>query len=730
MAPNNNNPNNNNPDLLYLLSRGQLLLLEDARLNSLITAVANFYTTRNDQSTWGNFLRALAIELAKLDYYYAYDVVGKNPQFLTPPDIRRRWADPLYVSSNWPSQTQFDTDFKTMLIDLLAAYRMGSTVASIQDVIFAYTGKNIVVEELYKQIGTFFDQSDRNAIKVSVNVGGTDPLTDIQSLNQLQIITQSLYGAIDLAKPAHVGLEFTTIFGEGEGLDCWLSAKYLPAQAYDTLPPSMQAYYTVYAYVFNQNPVFWHPNTQFNQYSIITAYAGSPPTVYAQIALNSGTSGSGPIWNPTPLGTTVDGGVTWLNVVGVPPAQISIGDFNSGFFTLTSVDNASGGSTLYVGTITGGDSNAFAGVTFIISGFGNAVNNGTFVCLASSSQTLLLANASGTMEMHAATALASTGFGYGFTPYGDFYGSMLTPVQVQGMYQPLYLNSNCTGTGIDDNLIITFEQEEEPPFDPMLIQAPVFDPANPTTTIAAYGRRFTAALSPALWSALPTLTFSVTNTVADGKNATYTYTGGPLVEGELVTIQNCGRSAFNVTAKIKAVTSTTFQIPLMQILVSAADTGAGFVTPTLQSAYYLQSGIYQLGQLPPNPNPTIGTNWYANTFFFLGQTIYDTSGNTQIVINPGTSGTNQPTWNSTLNGSTAEPPTGSPPNALTWRNIGVNALTPSGKWIQILTANAPVVPTGEVANWDPTHPMGLLAPRLDQVWEISGGDQDVEVEYT
>src|SRR5258708_1722417 len=121
------------PDFLYLKSREDLLPFEDARFNSLIQAVANYYTTRNDQSTWGNFLRALAQELGQLDYGYAYDIVNKNPTFLTPPDIRRRWADPLYVSSNWPSPTQFDTDFKLMLIELIAAYHMGSTVTGIQD---------------------------------------------------------------------------------------------------------------------------------------------------------------------------------------------------------------------------------------------------------------------------------------------------------------------------------------------------------------------------------------------------------------------------------------------------------------------------------------------------------------------------------------------------------------------------------------------------------------------
>src|SRR5271170_8422388 len=122
---------NNNPDLLYNRSRTDLLRYEDARLNSLIQAIAAFYSTRNDQSIWGNFLRALAIELAKLDYYYSYDLVNKDPSLLTPPDIRRRWAAPLYISGNFPSPGQFDTQYKQMLVQLISAYQEGTTVKAI-----------------------------------------------------------------------------------------------------------------------------------------------------------------------------------------------------------------------------------------------------------------------------------------------------------------------------------------------------------------------------------------------------------------------------------------------------------------------------------------------------------------------------------------------------------------------------------------------------------------------
>ena len=62
---------------------------------------------------------------------------------------------------------------------------------------------------------------------------------------------------------------------------------------------------------------------------------------------------------------------------------------------LTSVANASGGSTVYTGTITGGGGNAFAGVPFTVAGFTNAADNGTFTATASTTTTLTLSNASG-----------------------------------------------------------------------------------------------------------------------------------------------------------------------------------------------------------------------------------------------------------------------------------------------------------------------------------------------
>lgn len=77
------------------------------------------------------------------------------------------------------------------------------------------------------------------------------------------------------------------------------------------------------------------------------------------------------------------------------------------------------GTGVYTGTITGGGSNAFAGETFLVAGFTNAQNNGTFICTASSTTTLTLANPNSTSETHAATATAQeSGNSLTYVAYG------------------------------------------------------------------------------------------------------------------------------------------------------------------------------------------------------------------------------------------------------------------------------------------------------------------------
>ena len=86
-------------------------------------------------------------------------------------------------------------------------------------------------------------------------------------------------------------------------------------------------------------------------------------------------------------------------------AQGATGNTTGVGFVLTSVANASGSTTTYTGTITGGGTGAgFTGVTFTVAGFTTGANNGTWSCASSTATTLVLNNSAGVAETHAATA--------------------------------------------------------------------------------------------------------------------------------------------------------------------------------------------------------------------------------------------------------------------------------------------------------------------------------------
>jgi hypothetical protein len=86
--------------------------------------------------------------------------------------------------------------------------------------------------------------------------------------------------------------------------------------------------------------------------------------------------------------------VPLATVVGAPSA-----------LALTSVATSAGGVAVYTGTITGGASNAFAGMTVTVSGFTFSLNNGTFLVHASDATTLTLVNVAAAIETAAASVL-------------------------------------------------------------------------------------------------------------------------------------------------------------------------------------------------------------------------------------------------------------------------------------------------------------------------------------
>lgn len=141
-----------------------------------------------------------------------------------------------------------------------------------------------------------------------------------------------------------------------------------------------------------------------SQYPAATTGLGVAANILVAGNVNAGvtTPGKNPVY--LSLSATTYPTTFQLNpdLVDVSGAAITPGTA----FTLTAAANASGATTTYTGTITGGGSNAFAGETFVVAGFTNAVNNGEFICTASTITTLVLENAAGVSETHAATATA------------------------------------------------------------------------------------------------------------------------------------------------------------------------------------------------------------------------------------------------------------------------------------------------------------------------------------
>jgi hypothetical protein len=83
----------------------------------------------------------------------------------------------------------------------------------------------------------------------------------------------------------------------------------------------------------------------------------------------------------------------------------------TGNLTLTGVTqvSAAAGTATYAGVIPDGAFGGFVGVPFVITGFTNSGNNGTFMCVASSAGALVLKNTGAVLETHAGNAISAAG---------------------------------------------------------------------------------------------------------------------------------------------------------------------------------------------------------------------------------------------------------------------------------------------------------------------------------
>ena len=85
----------------------------------------------------------------------------------------------------------------------------------------------------------------------------------------------------------------------------------------------------------------------------------------------------------------------------------------TGNLTLTSVSQVSAaqGTAVYNGNIVGGEYGGYVGVPFVVTGFAASagVNNGTFMCVASSASAIVLQNAAAVTETHSGNAISASG---------------------------------------------------------------------------------------------------------------------------------------------------------------------------------------------------------------------------------------------------------------------------------------------------------------------------------
>ena len=106
-------------------------------------------------------------------------------------------------------------------------------------------------------------------------------------------------------------------------------------------------------------------------------------------------------------------------------ASVAASTGGAGILVVSAIAASTGGTAVLTVT-SGGTANQWLGHSFVVAGFVNGVNNGTFVATASSSTTLTLDNPDAVAETHAATATYQVGTAvYTGTFTGEATGSLV-----------------------------------------------------------------------------------------------------------------------------------------------------------------------------------------------------------------------------------------------------------------------------------------------------------------
>lgn len=341
----------------------------------------------------------------------------------------KKWLQSLFT---WTANTQWNTAstpvFTTFLIDpngniqqLIPAAVLVTNVSVTSNVLtitasedvtsFLSAGMNMSFPE--NMNATFLE----NQIVTILSVTGSTFIASIINANytgtESNVYTTQVYGGTTNPASGSTAPTWSTTvpsssnnFQGGttqDGQVFWVN-RGNPVENWGIVPePATAPSFTV-----GTSNVAWAANTFYSLVSVVVDTNGN----LQQVTTPGKSAGSAPTWATTVGHTTSDGTVVWTMIQTAASLiwQPNTNYTQSILFNLTSVAAAVSGTTVYSGAVTGGASNAYAGKTFVVSGWTNIVNNGTYTCSASTASTLTLSNANGVAETNAGTALLQGSF--------------------------------------------------------------------------------------------------------------------------------------------------------------------------------------------------------------------------------------------------------------------------------------------------------------------------------
>jgi hypothetical protein len=232
----------------------------------------------------------------------------------------------------------------------------------------------------------------------------------------------------------------------------------------------------------------------------------------------------------------------------------------AGPFALTAAANASGGNTVYTGTITGCTTNTYNGINFTVVGADQTANNGTFQAVACTSTTLTLNNASGVSDTFIGKAINPTLNGNYLVQTAtssQWTANVNSPIQTVSSpgAAVAVLSSVLNPDVIDNSPEVTFDDNDAEVHSPEVLSIPYYQfssiPDQASCGVKFHHNRFGGELSPPGYPPMRYMTF------------------GPLVATPTLNTVNCGsnfitdnRFEANLNGPITALAAIQLNIPL------------------------------------------------------------------------------------------------------------------------------------------------------------------------